>query len=236
VASARVLLFDFETTALVADFGTIIAVGWKWLDEPDVHVWTGSPRSDKALVRRFAAVWNQADVLVAYNGVRFDRPMFYAKLLEHGLELPANTPFVDPYFTARSNLRLSRKSLDNVARFLELDVQKTPVTGRVWKAATHGSPAERRQALTYIAEHCRLDVLVLEQVYLRLRPLMRTHPRVGALEACRHCGGLRLQRRGYRPPVGSGRYRRLVLQCTGCRAYEVRALTAAERKVVGQVA
>lgn len=232
MSNAKILIFDLECTSLKADFGTIITIGWKWLDDPEVHVWSGSPRSDRALVRRFLPVWNQADVIVAYNGIRFDRPYFYAKLLEHGFEIPPNTPFVDPYFAAKSNLGISRKSLDNVARFLQLDVQKTPVDGRIWKQATHGSPAERSQALTYIAEHCRLDVLVLEAVYLRLRPLMRTHPRVGELGACRHCGGKRLVRRGWRPAVAGGKFKRLVVQCKKCSAYEIRTLTAAERKVV----
>lgn len=228
---AKILLFDLECTSLKADFGSIIAIGWKWLgDDEPVTVWTGSPRSDRTLVKRFLKVWNQADIMVAYNGVRFDRPYLYTKLLEHGLEIPPNTPMVDPYFAARSNTSLSRKSLEVVARFLDLDVQKTPVSGRIWKAATHGSPAERREALVYIAEHCRLDVLVLEQVYLAFRPLMRAHPRVGTPAQCRHCGHDHLIRRGFRPPLAGGKVRRLVTQCTRCRAYEVRAQTAAERK------
>lgn len=226
---AKILLFDLECTSLKADFGSIIAIGWKWLDDPEVHVWTGSPRNDRPLVARFLKVWNQADILVAFNGIRFDRPYFYTKLLEHGLEIPPNTPFVDPYFAAKSNMATSRKSLDTLARFLDLDVQKTPVTGKAWKAATHGSGAERREALGYIAEHCRLDVLVLEQVYLALRPVMRTHPRVGPATQCRHCSG-RQVRRGYRPPLASGKFRRVVLQCWKCGSYETRATTAAERK------
>lgn len=223
---ARTLIFDFECTSLNADFGNIICVGYKWLGEDEVHIIAASdPRDDKDVVEQFLDVWNQADIIVAYNGVRFDRPLFYAKLLEHSLEIPPNIPFVDPYFTAKSNLRISSKRLDTVARYLGCEAEKSAVSGRIWKKAMFGDA----EALEYIYEHCIADVWVLEEVYVKLMPLMRQHPRVAGSDRglCRFCGSADLERRGY---ARTALIERIKLRCKGCGRYDQRAMTATERK------
>jgi len=80
--SKRVLIWDLETSNLDADWGTLLSVGFKWLDEKEVTVlsvadypaWHKDPTADKGLVRDFLRVYNQADMTVAFNGVLFDRP------------------------------------------------------------------------------------------------------------------------------------------------------------------
>jgi predicted SprT family Zn-dependent metalloprotease len=51
-------------------------------------------------------------------------------------------------------------------------------------------------------DHNREDVLMLEKVYMHLRPLVQNHPNVnllsGRLMACPVCGSRNLQKRGWR--------------------------------------
>jgi uncharacterized protein YprB with RNaseH-like and TPR domain len=228
----RILIWDIETSNLDADFGTLLAVGFKWLGEKvvtvlsiaDYPVFATQPWNDRQLVRDFLKVYVSADLTVAYNGVLFDKPYLMAKIMEHGLPVPPNIPVQDPYFTVKSNFRLSRKSLQNTAYFLGLSNEKTPVEGRIWKRAATG----HRPSIKYIIDHCEADVLVLEELYLRLRPLMRTHHRVGFdLGHCRFCNSSRLQSRGLAVSKLKGQQRRV--QCRDCAGWDTRTIKEVEK-------
>lgn len=229
----RVLIWDIESTGLVADFATILCIGYKWLGEKQVSVLSitdypefkkdpTDPEAEKRLIQDFLKVYVQADATTAYNGVSFDRPMIYTKCLEHGLEIPPNITMIDPYWTVKPHLRMSRKSLNNITNFLGLK-KKTPVEGKVWKRAMGGHAA----SIKYIIEHCRKDVLVLEAVYIRLRPLMRTHVRLSEhLGRCRYCNG-RVQSRGRQVSKNKAPVRRV--QCIQCGGWDTRTLKEVDK-------
>jgi uncharacterized protein YprB with RNaseH-like and TPR domain len=218
------LIFDIETTHLKADFGTVLCIGYKWLDEKKVSVpaitdfkgWKRDVTDDKALFEAFYPVMVEADILVSYFGKGFDVKYIQAKLLEHGLSFLPNTPHVDLFYVAKQNMALSRKSLEKVGLFLGCTAEKTPVDGKVWKRAMSGHEA----SIGYVREHCRADVKLTEEVYMRLRPLVRQHPRVAALGDCRVCGSTKLQARGRYVSVTSGEKQRVV--CTACGAWDKR--------------
>src|SRR5690349_4483937 len=144
---SRILLFDIETTHLKADFGTVLAFGYKWLDEPEAQVlaisdykgWQKDLTDDKKLVSEAYKVLAKADVWVTYFGKGFDVKYLNAKLLEHKLPVLPNVPHVDLYYTVKGNLAISRKSLANVAYYLDFESEKSPVTGRLWKQAMVGN-------------------------------------------------------------------------------------------------
>ena len=219
---SRLLLWDIESTGLKGDFATILCIGYKWYGEKSTKVisimdfprFKKDPTDDSFLMREFMKVYNEADATITYFGTGFDRKMMYTKLLEHGLALPANIPMIDLFYTVKGNTTLSRKSLDNVANFLGTPTQKTKVLGKVWKKAMAGHAGSIR----YIIDHCIADVKVLEEVYERLRPLVRTHPIVARLGDCRYCGGGNLQRRGFALTVLRGRYQRIV--CKDCGGWD----------------
>lgn len=156
-------------------------------DFPGQSIW-----DEKPLLKEVYKLLSDADMWTTYYGVRFDVPFLQAKFLEYGMPVLPPIPHKDLYFTVKSNLKISRKSLQNVGYYLGLSNEKTPVEGKIWKKAMCGDAA----ALRYIVAHCKADVLVLEELYERLRPLIRMHPRVNGLAGCRFCGEEKLQRRG----------------------------------------
>lgn len=223
-SEAKILFFDIETTHLKADFGTVLCIGYKWLDNPKVHVpaitqyqsWGRDKTDDTGLVQDFLEVYEQADMVVSYFGKGFDCKFLNAKLMEAaGLLLP-NTPHVDLFYTVKANLALSRKSLANVGYFLGLNAEKTPVEGKIWRRAATG----HAPSVKYIVDHCRADVLLLEEAYLKLRPLVRMHPRVGGYTPCRVCGSTKLQSRGRALTTTKGPRSRF--QCQSCGSWETR--------------
>lgn len=223
--TAKILLWDIESTHLKADWATLLCIGWKWYQDPEVHVpsimdykgWQKDVTDDRKLVTEFHKVLMEADMIVTYFGKGFDMKMIQSKFLEYGLPVLPNIPHVDLFFTVKANMTLSRKSMDNVARYLDLDNEKNHVAGKIWKRAMAG----HADAIKYVIEHCRMDVLVLEELYTKLSPLVRTHPRVNGWAPCRVCGSTHLQRRGY--ALTTTESRKVRVQCQNCGAWEQRS-------------
>ena len=224
----RVLYYDIECTDLDADFGNMIAFGYKWAGESEAHVLSlleTNPLcgecgrvdavSDKPLV---AAAWDvlaQADMWVTYFGKGFDLKFLNTRILDAGLSPLPPTPHVDLYFTAKHHLKLSSNRLANVQDFLNLPTAKTPLTKRVWRQAQAGHVPSIR----YIITHCEKDVLVLEEAYEKLKPYVRQHPALGRIGSCRVCRGTHLQRRG---PVVSKRGNLYRVACVDCGHWDTR--------------
>lgn len=226
-SKAKILLWDIECTHLKADFGTVLAIGFKWYGDKKVHCLkiTDFPMKhiidDRGLIQAFMEIIGQADLIVTYNGLNFDVKYLKSKLLKYRLPpFPPRSvlPHVDLYFTVKENMAITRKSLANVSNFLELKATKTPVTGNQWMLATAGD----RKALKYVVDHCIADVELLEEAYDRLRALVATHPRVNGWGPCRTCGAEKMQSRGY--SITGQKHRKRKLQCQSCGAWEARPL------------
>lgn len=218
---ARILLWDIETSNLDADFGRIFCIGYKWYDESTVHCpsivlpeqgksWDNA---EHELIETFMQVYETADISVTYNGILFDLPYINTKYMRyHSSGAPAPVAQTDLYWTVKSKTRLSRKSLQNLSYYLGGEYQKSGVEPRLWLAAREGNKA----ALRAIIQHCKIDVLALEEDYTRLRPFITKHPRVNGYGPCRYCGG-RIILRG--PSMSKYKYPRHRVQCTNPKCY-----------------
>lgn len=212
----KILFYDIEVTDLNADWGTLLCVGYKWLGEKDPTVisildYPGKNfLDDSNLVKAFNDVIAQADMVITYFGKGFDQPWMQAKYSLYDIKPLANVPHVDLFFTAKSNLKLSRKSLDNLVIFYKLG-KKYNVSVADWKLAKIGDP----HGVAEVVKHCYVDVNLTEKLYLKkLRPYVRMHPRIGEYGECNNCGSSKLQRRGYATTTTKGK--RIRAQCTNC--------------------
>jgi uncharacterized protein YprB with RNaseH-like and TPR domain len=223
--TAKILIWDIEASNLSADFGILLAFGYKWLGDAAATVWTLAdyPRykrdrtDDQQLVTAAYDVLARADMWVTYYGTNFDIKFMNARLLYHQHAVLPPIPHVDVYYQAKK-LKLHSYRLGNVGEFLNLSVEKTPLSGPIWIRAIAGN----KDALAYVREHCLKDVELLDQAYQRLRALTTRHPRVTlTLDPCRACGGP-VVRRGYALVVRGERRRKIRVQCTVCGAWENR--------------
>lgn len=227
----RVVYFDTEFFHLSwgADLGLLFCMGYKYSNEDKVRllsVWDTDqkdPLDDKELCKQIRAVLSEADMLVTYNGIKCDVPFIQTRLLHHKLDPLPPIAHKDVYYTAKFKLKLSRNRLYDVENFLGLKDKKTPVKLYKWLQALVGN----KQAQNEILHHCKQDVLVLEQAYLKLRPLMLAHPRLQGYGVCNKCGGTLLKNKIY---YSADKYHKITLKCRSCKGYETRATTAAERK------
>lgn len=168
--------------------------------------WHGSPKilfrsefhdgRDKML----AEIWqliDDADVVVHYNGTRFDMPHLRREFLLAGLGEPSPVREVDLYRTARSRFRFVSNKLDHISRELGLAGKVAHAGHTLWVKCMAGDS----RAWGDMRRYNKGDVLITEQVYDRFRPWIKNHPAVGLFtgdaDSCRNCGGVDLERRGF---------------------------------------
>jgi DNA polymerase elongation subunit (family B)/predicted RNA-binding Zn-ribbon protein involved in translation (DUF1610 family) len=229
VRKPRILLWDIEASNLVADYGWVLCIAYKWFDEPGVKLLrlrdcekfkSGKDRTaDGEMLKKFIAVMEQADVHVFWFGEYFDLPFVTTRLAKIGIyDLPP-VPFIDGWRISRKKLKLRSNRLDAVAKIVpkkpgQRKPEKLQPEPEHWCRANAG----HIDALKVIEERCVSDVLVLEQNYEFLRPLATNLPNLSKLEGkreegCPACGGERIQSRGY-ALTARGQHRRY--QCQGC--------------------
>lgn len=199
----KIVLWDLETTNLNANFGYLLCFGWKILGEKKTNAisitefpqFKKDPTNDRSLVKAAYSELANADAWVTWYGSRFDVPYLSSRLLYHKLPFLPPVPHIDGWWIARKHLRLNSNRLASVSSFLDIE-EKTPLDGPTWIRAAAG----HEKSIKYVVEHCLQDVVVLEEAYLRIRPLMRTHPNLNVISeeanVCPTCGSKKLQKRG----------------------------------------
>jgi uncharacterized protein YprB with RNaseH-like and TPR domain len=196
----KLLVFDIETTDLKGDFGHLLTAAATWVESDEMYTWRiddhpdygTTPESmlnDAWIAEGLRDMVNEADALIYHYGDRFDLPFLNTRLLDWGLEPCSQVRSIDTWKVARSALALTSNRLGNLAAFLnDPDAQKGGLTKKQWKLAAHGDKA----TLDAMLEYNIGDVVATEQVYLRLRPLMKNHPFVavpdGSGHTCPACG------------------------------------------------
>lgn len=129
---------------------------------------------DKGLV-----VWlrdyleENADILVAWNGLLFDLPFHNARLAFHGERPMMQKMYVDPMYATRGgrySLKVGSSKLKNAAKFFRTPNQKPDLEWEVFRLGAMGDP----DALATLQDRCEADVRVLRDLFLHLRPVIRT--------------------------------------------------------------
>jgi len=221
MSEPKIILWDLETSNLSANFGKIISFGWKELGSKKVTVasllnskssFKKGIISDKELVSYAHSILSQADAWVTYYGRKFDVPFLNTRLIRHDLNVLPDVKHIDVWFTSKFKLKLNSNRLKSVTEFLGVH-EKTPVVGEIWNNAVTG----HRPSIKYINEHCYHDVIALEDVYYKLRPLLLQHPNsnffTGIEGSCPICSSPNIEKRG-RQLVAKKIHQRL--HCKNC--------------------
>jgi hypothetical protein len=140
---------------------------------------------------------NQADVIITYNGQRFDIPKINTRLITHGYNPPNRYSHIDLYRTVKSVFAFSSGKLDFVNEQLGLG-RKDKSELQWWVRAYLGDA----EALLNLKEYNEQDVYILEDLYIRLRPWINNHPNLTLFSEsydsrCGICGSKSLKPIGY---------------------------------------
>jgi len=193
----KVLVFDIETSPLKAYIwqhsvwggnvsdGQVISqwfmLTWaaKWLydDEAMSDGLTAKEALAEDDSRIVASLWkllDEADIVIAHNGVKFDVPNLLTRFVVNDMTPPSPFQNIDTLKVARRQFGFTHNSLNALAKIFGFDV-KLETNFDLWKKSVDGD----KQALKYMEEYNVEDVRLLEQVYLKLRPWMTSHPNLG---------------------------------------------------------
>ncbi len=215
----KILLFDIETAANVGSFWrnpwqtSIIRtihqtymISWsaKWLGGkhitrslPDYKGYKPGARDDKELCVELHAILEQADMVIAHNGNRFDIPYSKGRFLVHGLEPVKQFSQYDTRAAAKRHFGFTSNKLDDIARTLNLGT-KIAIHYEIWE----GCEAGDKKAWATMVKYNKHDVTLLEQVYLIFRKWDNAHPNLNAMTgedrpACPVCQSEQVWVRGH---------------------------------------
>lgn len=234
----KILLFDIETSPTLGFIWqmweanvlkvvrpwNILCFSYKWFGEKKTHVvslpqfkgYRKNPHNDRELVKRLWKLFDEADVIIAHNGDKFDIKKSYAKFIEHDLKPPAPYRTVDTLKVARRYFKFDSNKLDSLGEFLHLGRKVHTGGFELWDRCMNGDPKAWRLMEKYNIG----DVKLLEKVYLKLRPYIQNHPNYNVFNdtnhACPNCGSKSIQRRGY-SYSRTTKYQRW--QCQNCHSW-----------------
>lgn len=227
---AKIILFDTETAPLVAATFSLypesighnailqdwfmICASWKLLGEDKVESTSINKKGqDKEVVKKLRDVLASADIVVAHNAKKFDIKKLNARLIYHELDPLPSIQVVDTLLEARKIAQFTSNRLDYLGKHL-LGEGKIETSNGLWLKVLEGD----MMAVEEMTKYCEGDVLLLEKIYLRLRPYMKTHPVViVARHNCPKCGHDKTLSRGIRLRAsGTSLQER---QCKLCKGY-----------------
>jgi hypothetical protein len=156
-----------------------------------------------------------ADMIIGQNIKKFDLKKLQARLIYHKLPPLPKLSIVDTLTEARKS-KFTSNRLDYLGKHL-LGEGKMEVHYSLWLDVMKGSKSALKKMISY----CNTDVVRNEDLYLRLRPYMLTHPhlsvmRNGSKEACNKCGG-ECKKDGVRTTVSGGKQQ--IYKCSNCSGY-----------------
>lgn len=163
----RIGYLDIESDGLKADFSTMLtwcvkekggSVAFDKVTKKELF----DGKSDKRIVESLVYEMRKYKIIIGYFSTGFDIPFVRTKALHYGLDFPSYGELYhwDLYYTVKSKLNLSRKSLDNACDYLGIK-GKTPIDKDVWRKAKYGDPS----ALEEVLQHNVGDVNITELLH-----------------------------------------------------------------------
>lgn len=231
---AKVLILDIETAPNIAyvwrfykenigpkqvlENGYLLSFACKWLGDEAVSFSSVQKQSEKSCLKVLSKYLDEADIVVAHYGDKFDFPYIQGRMMFHGIKPPSPYKTVDTKKVASREFHFPSYSLEYLTDALKLPIKKgghKKFPGfELWLEIIRNN----EEAWHELREYNIIDVLALEQLYITMRPFIRNHPNVGVFDehdnaACPKCNSTNIHWRGY-SHTNVGRYHRF--QCNDC--------------------
>jgi hypothetical protein len=235
---AKVLFYDIETAPNLAyvwgqyDQNVIeqhrewymMCFSYKWEGQkttkvvalPDFELYATEPENDREVTKTLWELFDEADIVIAHNGDKFDMRKANARFIAHHMTPPTPVHQVDTLKIARKYFMFNSNKLGDLGEHLGLGNKEATGGFGLWKGCMMGDEKSWRTMKKYAKQ----DVDLLAMVYHRLRPWMSNHPNRALFDnkpdSCPTCGHPDLIRRGFRS-TKVAQY--VQLQCKACGAY-----------------
>ena len=229
----KVLLVDIETAPnigyvwsffktslgakMVLDRSYMLSFAAKWLGKDEVIYCENRWDDEGDMLDVLYGLLDEADIVVAHNGDKFDIPKIKGRGLVNGLTPPSPYKTVDTLKVAKRHFGFTSNSLENLA----IELGLTPKLSHkefpgfeLWLECLRQNDKAWNEMRVYNIQ----DVETLEEMYLRMLPYIDNHPNMNVYTgsekpACPKCGSGDSHKRGsYYTNVG--KYQRF--RCNSC--------------------
>jgi len=196
----------------------------KWLGTQEVYAdalyynpdYRAGTEDDSRMLLGIWNLLNDADMVVAHNGDRFDIKRLNTRFLLAGLPPPDPYKSIDTLKIAKRAFAFDSNKLEHLLSTC-LGTHKDDVGGfETWVGCLNGDRASWERMIEYNKQ----DVIKLEELYLHIRAWDKFHPSTatwgGAAEVpvCTKCGSKEVHPTGKSYATGSGVY--AVWRCDSC--------------------
>ena len=213
----------------VIDPGYTLCWAANWQHEPlkDVQFSSLWGDGEELMIERIWMLLDEADVVVHYNGKRFDIPTLNREFVRLGFTPPSPYKQIDLYQVVRSSFRFASNKLDFVSQALELGAKVQHKGMEMWKDIMDALDADewtvqQVKSMKTMEKYNKEDVNLLRRLYLKLQPWIRVHPNRAlwmedpSVRVCPKCGSKKVQKRGIERPANVMAYQRY--KCMDCGA------------------
>ncbi len=215
---ANVLILDIETAPLrsytwglwkqnvamnqiISDW-FMLTWSAKWLFDDDTLSDKLTPaeaidQNDSRISKTIWELLNTADIIIAHNAIRFDVKKMNTRFLINGLNPPMPYQVIDTLDHAKKRFAISSNRLDYINKVLGIGRKMDTGGFELWDGCMRGDKA----SLQKMEDYNRVDVGILEETYLRMRPWIKPHPNMGLfieddVTACPTCGSVNIEFNG----------------------------------------
>jgi DNA polymerase elongation subunit (family B) len=208
--SATILTLDIETSPHLAysfdvwganigpdkimEPSRVLMMGAKWYGQRNVLMLSERLLGHEQMIEQTWALVDQADIVVHYNGRKFDMKHLRREWAQAGLPPPSPYKQVDLLLETRKLFANPSNKLDAVAKAAGIGQKMKHEGFALWAACLAGDV----KAWARMERYCRQDVRLTETYYDWLRPWISTHPHItnSTVPCCNRCGSAELQRMG----------------------------------------
>ena len=156
--------------------------------------------------------------MVGHNGDKYDLAFIRTRCLFHGIEMFPSYDTIDTLKNSRSKFRFNSNKLDYIAQYLGVGA-KIKTTYNLWKDIVL---EKDKEAMANMVQYCKVDVQILEKVYLKMQghflPKLHHGMLNGAKKhSCPECGGTTLY--VHRKRVSVSGYPKFQMKCITCNKF-----------------
>lgn len=208
----KIATLDIETSPIVAHVWSlwkvnvglnqilrdwsIMSFSFKWLGQKQVFYSDTrnmeDPRDDSELLNELWCVLDEADIIIAQNGVAFDVKKIQARFIEAGFEPPRPFKVIDTLLMAKQVAKFTSNRQDWLSQKLTSQPKghhKEFPGMELWNECLKGN----LKAWDAMKKYNKQDIRGCEEMYLALRPYYQGHPNVAAYyddetTRCPRCG------------------------------------------------
>jgi len=225
----RILILDIETSPNLAycwgiwkenigldqliKSSEILCWSAKWFGESKMHFASVYRWTRLDMMTELRDLLHEADVVVHYNGRKFDIPTINKDLAR--LEIAPPSPFkqVDLIEVSKHTFRFQSNRLEYVCRELGVGSKQKHTGFEMWKRCLENDG----EAWALMEKYNKKDVLITEKLYKRMKPWMQNHPKLfTGLHTCPTCGSTKVWKHKARIAI---KYKYQQYQCQACGHY-----------------